>query len=777
MDNKLDIVMDREAFESKEKTETLNEKLETDGCEDEVPQGCGCSISDIVQDSSWNRRFQYLTQGYEALPEWYGVPPGEISIEEQQSLLELEVERLKSASTYSAASLFHSNGRLGIIDSSELRKLSAISHQLLHHVSIIEIDNLCTILNTPRSPKIMRSATRALSSLYHKANRSCAQPEASFNPIPLEASERYDIYAKLIDYATSCVARLATRYATGDRWYKTNIAILGQIAVKLKFLARDASKHAEASLCHAKSVLLQLQKCDGEDPVDVLSFDEENILESCDDTFEDDYIRSSQARQKFAMAALKRALGSLNLSLSPWRSADFLQCSSEIYTVGLDKTVCAVTKDETSRVSVTSTEDYVNFCRIGLDLVRENFLSLEYPQKPKNLIPSGAEPVKVSSVWQAARDNSRYPLDLMVYNMDELLSLAVPLSLCSPQLGKLGEQLMTCLSLGTEPDAPPLRCVVLDSRRASLIACAIQVSGYSQNYIKTSAKDLDTFDSGSSSLRLSLKKHRSKLQNWKIDNNSVTIRCRWYVLRILILCVGVTLAFVVPPGVQTGDPMPNAYVASVVVGAILFVANNIWTSTWQWHDFLKGRIVCHSVSEIAKVTKVDEQLVLLKLLDHARVSRFATQGPYNLLFKRLDQNTDSDEEIEEEIKEKHSLTRALLLGAADFAPKNPVTDLFGDTDVFYGGFSIDRPFKLETLQASGFLVLQVAGYNGKHLVCLDARKEDSVDFMDRSGRVEVLSCLKPPAPKDGEAPTVRLSESRLEWARLLGVYTGDVVFE
>ncbi|KAK7972543.1 hypothetical protein PG988_006677 [Apiospora saccharicola] len=681
MEDELDIGMDKEAFESKEKAKTLNEVLQTNESANEVPQNCGCSVSDIVQDSSWNKRFQYLTQGYGGLPEWYSVPPEEINIEEQQSLLELEVKRLKDASATSAAFPFLSNGHLGIIDGSKLRQLSAMSDQLLHHMSIIEMDNLCAVLHTPRSPKIMRAATYALGSLYRKASRSCSQPTASFDPIQLEATQRYEAYAKLIDYTTSCVARLATRYATGDAWYKTNTAILGQVAVKLKFLARDTSQQAEASLCHAKSILVKLQKCVGEETVDVLSFDEESILESCDDTFEDDYIRSSQARQKFAMAALKRTLGSLNLSHSPWRSADFLQSSSEVYTVGLDKTICAVMKDETSRVSVTSTAHYVNFCRIGLDLVRENFLSLETSSKTETPSPAGAEPVKSN--------------------------------------------------------------------------------GYSQKYIRTSAKDSSTSDSGSSSLRLNLKKHRAKLQNWKIDNNSITIKCRGYVVGTLLICIAVTLAFVLPSGIQTGDPLPNAYVASIVVGAILFVANNRWTSTWQWHDFLKGRIVCHSVSEVAKVANVDDQLVLLKLLHHARGSRFATQGPYNLLFKHLGQDADSDEDLEEERNEKHSLTRALLSGAADIAPKNPLTDLLDDTDVFCGGFCHRQ-------------ALQIGNLAGERV--LDARKEESVDFMDRSGGVEVLSSLKPSAPEDGETPTVKLSENRLEWTRLLGIYTGDVVF-
>ena len=47
---------------------------------------------------------------------------------------------------------------------------------------------------------------------------------------------------------------------------------------------------------------------------------------------------------------------------------------------------------------------------------------------------------------------------------------------------------------------------------------------------------------------------------------------------------------------------------------------NMQILDWAWKDFLRGCIVCHSVSEVATVTQIDAQVVLSKLLDHARLS-------------------------------------------------------------------------------------------------------------------------------------------------------------
>ncbi|KAK8070627.1 hypothetical protein PG997_010830 [Apiospora hydei] len=784
MDEKLGIAMDREVFKSSESSNTLVDKLEPTESKDDVSKGYSSDISDTVQESSWNKRFHYLTQGIENLPEWYSLPTGEISIEERQCLLELEVEHLIHASTTSATLPFHSKGLLGMIEGSELRKLSAMAHQILDHLSIVEIDNLCAVLETARSPKIERAATRALGLLYQKTTRSFSRQTASFDPISLEANARYELYAKLVDYTTSCVARLVTSYATGDTWSKTNLAVLGQLAVKLKFLARDSSQQAEASLRHAESVLIRFQKRDSEDSADGLSFDEESILESYDETFEDDYIRSSQGRQEFAMSALKRALGSLNLGLSPWRVDDLFQISSQIYPVGLDQTACALMRDEDSRVSITSTSSYVDFCRTGLALVRENLRSLANAQNPPCPAPPGAEPVTVSMDWQTAGSSSVHTSNMTVYTMDALLSLAIPLSLCSPQLGELGEQMITCLTVGLEPDGPPLHRDIPADKSETLIGCMIQSHGYSEQVRKESALHPDTFglgpkvfDADCFGSHRDYRTHHHELQRWTIEDGSVTVKCRGYVAFILFLCAVITLVFTVPPGVDDGDPFLYAYVATLVLGSILFVAKSYWMRDWPWHDFLKGRIVCHSVSEVVAVTRVDEQVVLLKLLDHARASRFVTQGPYNAIFKRLDRSTNSDEEPEEETREAHSRSRALLSGAARAVPVNQaVADMLSDGDLSSGGFSIDRPLKLGTLYESGFLVLKVAGYNGEHLVCLDAHKEATVDFVDRSGKDAVLSCLNPPASRKGEASTVLLSQNQVDWTRFLGLYTGDVVF-
>ncbi|KAK7917762.1 hypothetical protein PG985_011370 [Apiospora marii] len=744
---------------------------------------CNVDISDVVQESSCAKRHHYLTQGIESLPKWYNLPLEEVSQAEQQYLLEREAGWLLRLPTVPAASRFDSNGLLGTVQGVELRKLSAMARQIINHLSIIEIDNLCEVLETECSPDTMRAASHLLIPLYQRTQRSYAKPRAAFDPISLEGNARIELYIKLVDYTTSCVARITMEYVTGDTWYNTNLAVLSQIAMKLKFLARDTSRHAETSLRRAESILMRLRNVDKEDSPTDLSFDEDSSVESYDNTFEDDYIRSSQAQQAFATSALRRALGSLYLGLSPWRNVDLFQISSHIYTVGPEQTTCVIMEDEASVVSATSASPCLKFCLTGLWLVQKNFHSLANPPSPPSLAPFGAEPVTVTMAWQPAGTPTN-TTNLKLYCMDELLSLSIPLSLCAPRLGELAEQMISHLSLGTEPDGPPLRRIIPADIVTSIAGCTIQSSGYLTQARKISLTHPNTinigqsvFDLGRSDFHPEYEKYRKKLEEWTISDSTVTVKCPWYVASVILFCMAVLVAFSVPPGLRDGNPFQYTTHATLVLGMILFAARNRWMATWPWHDFLKGRIVCHSVSEVSAVSGVDAQVVILKLLDHARGSRFVTQGPFNVLFSRADQSAAQDGDPEEEMREQHSVTRMLLSNASRMAPKSQtLTDLAKDAESFPTSFSINKAIESRTLKASGFLILKVAGYNGEHLVCLDARKGETVDFVERNGKSAVLSCLKPPVPRKGEAPTVFLSENWVEWTRMLGVYTGDVVF-
>jgi hypothetical protein len=139
-----------------------------------------------------------------------------------------------------------------------------------------------------------------------------------------------------------------------------------------------------------------------------------------------------------------------------------------------------------------------------------------------------------------------------------------------------------------------------------------------------------------------------------------------------------SVPFVVRDSVSGVDPMQFATFAWVIMAFFVVVAKSRYVREWPWHDFLHGRIVCKSVSDVSDVSGVNAQMVLMKLLHGERENILKTRGPFNGMFTRKSEGSE--------------------------------------------GFSIDEPLKLSTMLASGFIVLKVRNETGEHLICADIRK-------------------------------------------------------
>jgi hypothetical protein len=139
-----------------------------------------------------------------------------------------------------------------------------------------------------------------------------------------------------------------------------------------------------------------------------------------------------------------------------------------------------------------------------------------------------------------------------------------------------------------------------------------------------------------------------------------------------------------------------------VLGVILTTAKGRHVKEWPWHGFVHGRVVCGSITDLADVTGVDEQKILLKLLYNELSLNLLTRGLYNGMFTK-----QSD------------------------APSE--------------GFSIDEPVKLSSMLKSGFIILEVISHQGEHIVCLDAMKGSCIDHADRDTTKQTyLSCFEIP---------------------------------
>jgi hypothetical protein len=247
-------------------------------------------------------------------------------------------------------------------------------------------------------------------------------------------------------------------------------------------------------------------------------------------------------------------------------------------------------------------------------------------------------------------------------------------------------------------------------------------------------------------------KEEKIMRGWIFAETSVTVKCRGYIIAVMTICSvvlsgGLAVPFTVHGRITGVDPFQITMFAWLIIGVILIVAKTRYVTEWPWHDFLHGRVVCQSVSDLADVTGVDSQMILTKLLYNERNTTLVTRGPYNGMFSR----------------------RADAPGSE--------------------GFSIDVAAQLSTMLASGFIILKVLSSSGEHLITLDVRKGTDLDYASHDGvGVKYLACLdlgKMDFDEDGDdiienpskTPTVlHLLHGELHYTKVLGLYVCDSLF-
>lgn len=237
-----------------------------------------------------------------------------------------------------------------------------------------------------------------------------------------------------------------------------------------------------------------------------------------------------------------------------------------------------------------------------------------------------------------------------------------------------------------------------------------------------------------------LDKARNKMTSWVLEEKGVVVRCKLYVYGLMFVCTllvvgGLVVGAVVGERIPGVDPFNITTYCWVFAAFILLVAKSVRVHEWSWNDFLHGRVVCKSVSELSSITGINNQFIIAKLLQEERGSILQTRGPFNTIFRRRSED----------------------------------------------GFSIDCPISTWTMMLSGLIMIEVESITGHALACMDLRqgttccviKQQSVP--DPEDKNRYISCprLYKDDGKDGsQAPQrIRLSGGKsFTWLRTLGLY-------
>lgn len=240
-----------------------------------------------------------------------------------------------------------------------------------------------------------------------------------------------------------------------------------------------------------------------------------------------------------------------------------------------------------------------------------------------------------------------------------------------------------------------------------------------------------------------------RMTTWVFEEKGVMVKCKTYVAMTMLsaamlaaggLAVGVTLG----PRISAVDPFNLTTYCWALAAFVILIAKSVRVKEWSWNDFLHCRVLCKSVSELASVTGIDEQLILAKLIQDDTSSILETRGPYNQVF---DGRKAGD------------------------------------------GFSIDRPIGIWAMLLSGIIMIEVETLDGRRLVSLDVRRGTKLAVVQNRGD-QFYECLY---SKEGQIldPTVReilgeegqgsttqvqLKRGELTWTRALGLYSNKEAY-
>lgn len=719
-----------------------------------------------------------------------------------QQILKEEVYKLVAFVKDESPPLFSSAGCLSSTDERNFDLLSGLADQVFYNLNILKHDNARTVAEHCEQPpsNLWSSLTRTRSIITSVYGHDETKIEGRLPKQLQNGEDNFQTYCRLVDYVLAVIAWWIPRCIFSVFLQNQAMAILAMWAVKLKVIARDPTRAAELSLANTSS-LISTRKTEskwkrdffelkaGEGTIELQVVDNSSTLTAI--YFEEKWELRTQLFQ-----LVHNVLNDLwRIERSP-NNVDCFEICALVYETGLDSVTTLLMSGRDGDVQTSSSLRTISFCHNIYNLLWKNSHSVQGALEPPS---SQRQCPKVRLEWADGAMSGHHKHSVMdFYSIDHLVSMLVPLSLMGPDSAEYVSQLLDVATLQSTVDErvaiyePPKKGLTLEyiittqawQDRVERLkkdnffdpeVCQLSQSPLRQRGLSRTQQDLavaatpSTFwfkqrgarkwmsDQDPTDYRAALREMRS----WHVAPTHIKVNCQVYVASIITVAIvlvlgGLAIPFTVGGRIKDVDPFQITLFAWIVSGFILVFAKSRYVGTWPWHDFLKGNVVCKSLSDLSDVAHLDPQIILRYLLENEYKTWLVTSGPYNGMFDRRCDSRYKDERFH-----------------------------VAQTD----GFSIDKPVALRTMVAAGFVILKVAGSDGENLICLDGRKGAfSRDAANKGRRADWMTCrnfntdlLEDTRNMDGNEKEPKhqvlfLQRLKFQWERVLGIYIKESLF-
>ncbi|KAI1504945.1 hypothetical protein F5X99DRAFT_331585 [Biscogniauxia marginata] len=746
----------------------------------------------------------------QAFPEFDSLDAYQVHFKSAKQLRKIEAEKLVQVAIDRSQPplLGHSDLLSGLAgDDTGYEKLSKISKNISTALSLCLLDNECInvrsctrIANRERLQNLVKQAHVAANMAVSDRN----MPGTNQNNL-LKAT-----YA-IIDYIAAIIARLVIQTASGSFWVTNVFAILAARITKMKYLLVDLADSANKAAEKGEDALEETENLSGfstmpgdeeeecEEALRIIDANTKDGLTSEEEAAVGSYCISQNKYRSGVNTAMRYILLSLRLMNRSGLPPTTYEMCVVVYEIGFEGFETVLFQDRDLEYSASSDRSVLDTANPALCMLDQILRGLKDRQKDNKGIKRSFE---TFVQWAYLEDKSHTQTTLgggidyvelsnsetklSLRHLEDIVTVMIPMIATSPIFLANFTNFRTMMALtGSVHDVvSPFQggqfgafCRLYTSlfddeaekRKILRLSKAFDEQRFSRCRLLTEGKgkwgdkDWDTHikhqKSPSKIIQERLNDCCIDMQDWVVDESSVTVTNRSYVASVMLFAIilggsGLAMGFTVGERIEGVDPFNLATYAWVLAAFVILICKSVRVEHWTWSDFLRWRVRCRSVSELASATRVHEQLVMAKLLhdDCGGGSILNTRGPYNSVFRK-------------------------------------------QTDDVGNGFSIDRPISAATLMLSGLALLKVTAARGHAIVCLDYRRGTFLTVVEHQGKQDKsqlicddlsrLSTEHSSRAHSGWHATepIKLKLTKMEdfkWKRVQGLYEFngvDVVFE
>ncbi|KAI5925987.1 hypothetical protein F4810DRAFT_699861 [Camillea tinctor] len=606
-------------------------------------------------------------------------------------------------------------------------QLSNISRNILTALSLCLLDNEC--IN-------VRSCTRIanrerLQNLVKQAHISANKAVADKNISQTDKNNLLRATYAIVDYIAAIIARLVERTASGPFWVTNVLATLTARITKMKYLlvnladsANRAAEMGEDALEETKnlsgfSTTLGDEEEECEEALRMIDADIKDGLTSEEEAAVSEYCISENKYHSGINAAMRYILLSLRLMNRSGLPPTTYEMCVVVYEIGFEGFKTVLFQDRDLEYSASSDRGVLDTAHPALCMLDQILRRLNSQQETRLARNRASDGVQTSVEWAYLEDKvpaqapsgggidyvklSKSEKTLHLRHLEDIITVMIPMIVTSPVFLANFTNFRTLMALtgGVHDMISPFQggqfgafCRLYTSsfdaeakaRKILRLAKAFKDQRFSRCKLLNNERSKWGDELWNTHIGKKLNTCCIDMQDWVVDESSVTVTNRSYVASVMLFAIilggsGLAMGFTIGERIHGVDPFNLATYAWVLAAFVILIFKSIRVEHWTWSDFLRLRVRCRSVSELASATRVHEQLIIAKLLhdDCGGGSILNTRGPYNSVFRK-------------------------------------------QTNDVGNGFSIDRPISADTLMLSGLALLKVAAARGHAIVCLDYRQ-------------------------------------------------------